>query len=212
MTRGSSPRPRGAFVAVPLFLVTVSTLNARDQARSWPVIRALRATANIIVPPDDTTDTPFVAIIRNLANVPVYRLECHNQAYDDTSTIDFSGTIQCALFALRDGRVVSWNLLAAANRDEESTDWWNRGRMRSDQLRADGPCAGYPEYQTVRHFRLRGMLVTLEYAGLEWSPAPIPDKPKLRRFTFTVTAAADKRATSRTAEVVHGAKPPRACY
>jgi len=54
-------------------------------------------------------------------------------------------------------RVITGNLLAANTSDERSTDWWNRGRMRSSQLL--GECLAYPEYSTDRNFKLR------KYAG-----------------------------------------------
>ena len=41
--------------------------------------------------------------------------------------------------------------------------------MRAAQLR--GKCLAYPEYSTDRHFKLRGMLITLQFSGMEWSAA-----------------------------------------
>jgi hypothetical protein len=178
---------------------------------NWPVIRPLAERRVFTDPGQDNMDRPFVSFIRNVDGIPVYKVECHNGNYDDQSEMNFSGDLQCALFAV-DGRVrVSGNLLAADTPNEASTDWWNRGSMRSIQLR--GECLKYPEYSTTRHFKLRGMILTLGFAEIEWSSGKDQHTdPVMARFTLLVNAVADPTANSSRAEVANGPAPPKSCY
>jgi hypothetical protein len=109
-----------------------------------------------------------------------------------------SGDFQCALFAVKGRYLRSGDLLAPA------TDRLNRGRMHAAQLRA--PCLDYPEYSTLRHFKLRGMLVTLGFTDPRWRSG------KLIGFTLTLSATPDESAASPTPEHVAGPEPPASCY
>lgn len=181
------------------------------QARKWPVIRPLKEKRVFIDPGRNNADTPFVVFIRDSEGVSVYKLECHNGNYEDESEINFSGDFQCALFAVKGTTRTSSNLLAADTKDELSTDWWNRGRMRAAQLR--GECLKYPEYSTDRHFKLRGMLLTLRFSDVKWGPgSDQQNKPLLTGFTFILRVVPDESAKSSRAELVIGPKPPAACY
>lgn len=201
---------RGRHKVCFLFLWLLSAGGLRAQIASWPNIQALHESYTFIEPGRDK-DTPFLAFIKNASGVPAYKLECHNGNYKDESEINFSGDFQCALFGLSGGKTTTWTLLAVSNKDEESTDWWNRGRMLSYQLR--GECLAYPEYSTLRHFKLRGMLVTLQFTNIEWSTAKDQQgNSLLQRFTFTLDVVPDKTAQSSAAEPAAGAKPPRSCY
>ena len=159
------------------------------------------------------TDTPFLIFIRDAKGVPAYKLECHNGNYDDKSGYNFSGVFQCALFAVKGNTQATGNLLAARTKDEESTDWWNRGRLLSSQLR--GECLYYPEYSTVRHFKLRGMLITFRFADIVWS-ATARDSAKqsifVEKCTFVFDVIRDETARGPFAEEAVGAKPPTSCY
>jgi hypothetical protein len=106
--------------------------------------------------------------IKNTAGVPIYKLECHNGNYEELSGLDFSGDFQCALFAIKGGTRNTWNLLVSQAEAEERSDWLDRGRVTSNQFR--GECGEVPEYGKLRNFRLRGMLITLEFSNLKWSP------------------------------------------
>ena len=129
----------------------------------------------------------------------------------------FSGDFQCALFAVGESGDSTGNLLAANTKDEQSTAWWNRGRMRLAQLR--GVCLAYPEYSTVRHFKLRGMVITLRFTDIGWSATKDQqNNPLLAKFTFTLDVVPDKAArgprdeqTERVASP-KGPKPPSSCY
>ena len=180
-------------------------------ASQWPTVRPLHAKRSFINPGKDHADTPFLAFIRDTRGVPLYRLECHNGNYDDESEMNFSGEFQCALFAVRGKVLTSGDLLAANTKNELSTDWWNRGRMLSRQLR--GKCLAYPEYSTDRHFRLRGMLITMRFEDIRWgSGKDQQGNPQLAKFTFALDVVLDKAAQSSRAELPAGPKPPTSCY
>lgn len=183
-----------------------------DQGSRWPIVRELHAQQIYSVPTSDTVDTPFLAFVKNVDGVAVYKLECHNGNYKGKSEIDFAGDFQCSLIAIKGREPTSWNLFATASKNERSTDWWNRGRMLALQLRRSGPCMGYPEYGAVRHFKVRGMLITLQFSNLEWSTPESGASPALKQFTFVVSVVSNKSSLTETSDEVHGAKPPRACY
>ena len=199
------------FKICPLALVLMSTAVLLAQASKWPVIRPLEEKRDFINPGENNADTPLVAFIKDKGGVPVYKLECHNGNYGDETEMNFSGDFQCVLFGMEGTTRTSGNLLAADTKNELSTDWWNRGRMRSTQLR--GRCLEYPEYSTDRHFKLRGMLLTLRFTNIQWSEDKNgQNNPRLARFTFIFKAVPDKSARSSRAEVMTGPKPPESCY
>jgi hypothetical protein len=181
------------------------------QASKWPVIRPLEERRVFTNPGQNNADTPFMVLIKDNQGVPVYKLECHNGNYEDESEMNFSGDFQCGLFALKGTARTSGNLLAADTKNELSTDWWNRGRMRSAQLR--GECLKYPEYSTDRHFRLRGMVLTLSFTNIQWGQDKNhQNNPLLTGFTFIFKAVPDMSAQSSRAEVMAGPEPPESCY
>ena len=176
------------------------------QRGAWPVIEPLQKTYTFVRAPDK--DTPVLIVARDLSSRPVYKLECHNDHYEnERSDIDYSGTFQCALFALRNNTTASWNLLADDSAIQKSTDWMNRGRMLASQLY--GECGPVPEFGWLRHFRVRGMLITFRFTNLVWPTPSGPDdvlsRQTLNGFTFEVSIAQDAAATARTSERV---QPP----
>jgi len=189
----------------------VMSFSSETQAANWPMILPLHETRTFVNQTPSDTDHPFLALIKDTAGVPAYKLDCHSGNYGGDSEIDFSGDFQCALFALNGSNLASGNLLAANTPNEQSTDWWNRGRLRSAQLR--GNCLLHPEYSTDRHFRLRGMRITLQFSAIEWSARKDQqDNPLLERFKFTFDIVPDTDAHSLTAELPRGPEPPRSCY
>lgn len=189
----------------------ISTLGFAAQVSRWPVVRSLHETRTFVDPGRDNADTHFLALIRGATGIPLYKFECHNGNYDGSSEMNFSGDFQCALFALKGSALASGNLLAADTRNELTTDWWNRGRMRSAQLRE--PCLAFPAYSTDRRFKLRGMLVTMRFSGIEWSnKRDRQNNHMLGKFTFTLDVTPDDEARTPRAEPPVGPAPPRSCY
>jgi hypothetical protein len=186
---------------------TVLTLSA--EINKWPAIQPAQGNRTFVEPGRDGTDTPFLFLLKDADGVPVYKLECHNGNYEDSSELNFSGDFQCALFAVTGDERKSWNLLATKTEAEQKSDWLNRGRMTSNQLR--GQCGAVPEYGTIRHFRLRGMLITFRFSNLEWSKVAMQGDPKLKQFTFDVSVSQDSNARTETADRIEAPTPPKAC-
>jgi len=197
----------------PVYAVValVSAFCAGAQTIAWPVVRPLRATRTIVNPGRGHADTPFVVMLRDVTGLAVYKLECHNGNYRNVSELKFSGDFQCALFATRGTTVMSGNLLVPITGNAASANRWNRGRMRAVQLR--GQCLNYPGYGADRPFKLRGMLLTLQFARLEWSAPSIQgSNPMLKKFTFSFRVVPDTSATDVVTDVPAGPRPPDACY
>jgi hypothetical protein len=192
-----------------LLLGMMTAFRLPAQTKNWPAVQPLRE-GRTFTDAASNSDTPFLVFIKDAQGVAVYKLECHNGNYDDDSEISFSGTFQCGLFGVNGDKPTTWNLLAVDNKDEQSADWFNRGRMLSEQLR--GACDGFPEYASLRHFKLRGMLITFQFADLGWSKLDKQNKPELIKFTFDVSVVPDQSAQTGAAEPVKGAKPPKSCY
>jgi hypothetical protein len=187
----------------------LSAFRLAPQANKWPMVQPLH-TKQAFTDTESAADTPFLTFVKDAKGLPVYKLECHNGNFDDDSEYNFSGTFQCALFAVEGDKRMTGNLLAVNNKDEQSTDWWNRGRMLSTQLR--GACAGYPEYEAVRHFSLRAMLITFQFSDLKWGKLDKQNNSELNGFAFDVSVIPDSNAQTPEAEPVKGPKPPKSCY
>lgn len=190
------------------------------RGRQWPAIRPAHAEFTVIFPrsvdwaaPWKTPwDAPFAMYVQDQSGVPAYKLECHSGTAGDVSGFAFSGSYQCALFAIHSGgSLASGDLLAAGTSDESSADWWNRGRIREAQLR--GRCLAFPEYSTNRRFRLRGMLLTIRLRRIIWRKQKARrGGPMLARFTLALAVVPDRSARAPRAALPRGPKPPRSCY
>jgi len=193
------------------FVGALLAMSLSAQPRGWPAVQRLEEKHVVGNLGEHGADTPLVALIKGADGVPVYKLECHTGEYDDETEINFSGDYQCALFAINGTTLTSGDLLAADTKDELSTDWWNRGRVRAAQLR--GECLRYPEYSTDRKFKLRGMLVTLRLTDIQWnSRKDQQGNPMLAGFTLILKVAPDASAHSSRSELVPDPKPPSPCY
>lgn len=194
-----------------LILATIYAVGLSAEANKWPTIQPLEEKRVVTDLGREGADTPVVAFIKDAGGVPVYKLECHTGDYENESEMNFSGDFQCAMFAVKGTTLTSGDLLAADTKDELSTDWWNRGRVRSAQLR--GECLRYPEYSTDRRFKLRGMLVTLRLTDIRWGTRKDQQgNPLLAGFTLAIKVAPEKAAQSSRSESVDGPKPPASCY
>jgi len=195
-----------------LMLPASIALGLIQESRAWPTVKPLEIRRQYRADEGTAVDSPLVAIVRDAEGAPVYSVECHTGDYEDTAAgFSYSGDYQCALFAVKGSRHVTNNLLAADTKDERSVDWWNRGRMRAAQLR--GACLDYPEYSTDRHFRLRGMLLTMRFTRIRWHPRGDADTdPALQGFIFVLTVVPDSSVAVARAEPGASPRPPRQCY
>jgi hypothetical protein len=165
----------------------------------WPPVVPVHRVFTFIHPGQGRRDTPVLVFVPRTEGGTVYKLECHNGNYDDQREMTFSGDFQCALYALEGGRVSSGNLLADSTHD--------RGRMLSVQL--SDRCGAYPEFGLVRHFRVRGMRVTLEFGGLQWSTSN--EDEGLDQFTVDLSVEPDLSAVTETSETAAAPRPPIGC-
>jgi hypothetical protein len=78
--------------------------------------------------------------------------------------------------------------------EDESAYWFSRGQIHNFH-ELTGSCAKYPEYGALRHFRLRGFELTLDFGDVELDKAGSPTY-----FTFTVSLRRDPGITSSRAE------------
>ena len=141
---------------------------------------------------------------------PVYALECHTFAYESDPSFDYSGDFECRLTSSREHDVYSTLLTDAPN---QSRDWQSRGRFLAEEL--EGACKNYPEFGATRHFRLRGMQVTLAIRDIELksnSTAMKPShltSPRFKSFKFNVQIQPDEGAVSEIAEPIPYDYPAR---
>src|SRR5216683_962691 len=121
------PPTIGSLIFAYAVIGTMSPWSVRAESNNWPVVRPLLDTRTFVNPGRDNADTPFLALIKDSEGVLIYKVECHNGNYEDQSEINFSGDFHCALFGVKGDTLKSGDLLAASTRDEQTTDWWNRG-------------------------------------------------------------------------------------
>lgn len=128
----------------------------------WPRMRAFTLTAGVrLDAPRADIDVPLY----DEAGVVRYRLICRGggQDYLDdvgerTGTAGYQPDLTCILNA--GDRETDASLLA----EDESPAYYSRGRFAAAELAGD--CGRYPEYGLVRHFRLRGMALTLAFSDM----------------------------------------------
>jgi len=192
-----------------LFFAALLPKWASAQTHPWPLVQPLDEHRAFMLSDNPNSDAPVTLFVRDLHGNPVYKVECHNGNYEDSSEINFSGDFQCALFALSRGVRTSWNLLATNEPQEQGSDWLNRGRMTSGQLW--GACGADPEYGTIRHFRLRGMAITIEFMKLRWLP-PTDNYHRLGGFDVGFSITNDPSALNPTAQTVAKRDAPKSCH
>jgi hypothetical protein len=137
-------------------------------------------------PPDAPADAQlFYLPIRSSAGAPAYAFECAAHG----PKVDRAG-FRCGLFL--EGQDI--NLL------EDGADPYTR-RSRAHFLagQLEGKCGEYPEWGAVRHFRLRGMQLTVELTGMRLSPpekGADADGKILERARFRVRVEPEPSAIS----------------
>ena len=192
-------------ILVPGSLVAIAV--CAPASTTWPVIRQIHMSQSYTIRGD--SDTPLTAKIATPDGTTVYKLECHNGNHEDESVINFSGDFQCVLYSVEGNRRTSWNLLATDDPDEQRSDFLNRGRMTANQIR--GQCGMIPEYGRVRHFRLRGISIRVEFKSLYWRSPSDRKEPQLVGFTFVLDVSPDAGVTSATAEKIGAPWPEPPC-
>ncbi len=201
---------------------------------------ALAATGSHTIPPTRTFRWPRITpvhksfylpdawrasvalVIKGVDGVPLYRLQCYGErAKRSPSDLQlhpdalYVGEFDCHLYSL--SSPAAWDTLLT-DITLPGGEAYSRAAVGATEL--VGACGNYPEYGLVRHFRLRGMMITFMYSdvrakeeltsrGAPYPPGtPRVDLPELTSFRFTVDIARDPTAVSTIAEPVPFASPP----
>jgi len=176
-------------MAGPL-LVAASCCYAAET--SWPTVRPLRETFAV----SDPARAVIKTTITDNAGGALYLFVCRAGNDESVPDVNYSGDLDCRLMdAALDERET--NLLLETDAPNVAA-WYSRGRMFARDLM--GECAKYPEYGAVRHFRLRGMLLTMYFKSVHFIPAPSGASSDLASYTLALTVERDKRATRAIAE------------
>jgi len=209
----------GALSAVVIVLATTGSHSAPPtRTFRWPQVMPVHETFSF----PDAWQASAAVEIKGTDGVPLYRLQCYGeQAERSSSDLQlhpdalYSGEFDCHLYALPSP--TEWDTLLT-DIMLPGGEAYSRAVVSATDL--VGGCGNYPEYGLVRHFRLRGMRITLLYSDvrtkeeLTSSGAPYPpgtpriELPELTSFHFAVDIAPDPAAVSMIAEPVPFAPPP----
>jgi hypothetical protein len=189
-------------VRTTVLLLSIALAQVAWADARWPTIRSARESIDVI-DADNTTQAALEMTIYSKDKKPLYDLKCHSGDYDSNDH-NYSGLIQCYLFSKYSADRVE-NLLNDSQ--EQQRDWQNRGRFLAIHL-APG-CSGYPEWGSIRHFKLRDMELTLSISDVVLVPNPKnADAPLAKSYKFEVIAKPDTGIPSSIAERVNPPEPP----
>ena len=172
---------------VCMFLLAICNVGLCDDL-SYAPVRAKKRSFNV-------SDLPLAdvkMVVESTRNTGLYLLQCHSAGYRGDPDFDYSSDFECRLSSIRHKDVYSTLL---TEDPQQSRDWESRGRFFSAQLR--GECALIPEFGATRHFRLRGMELTLKVTNTSFA-----NHEGLRSLRLTVVVKPDATAQTAIAESV----------
>jgi len=177
---------------INVFFVILYTLVADPKSaltEEWPKIQPLEVTSGINFEGNKALlSIPFF----DKGGKVRYRLVCRGvkeiylDSLMDRLKINYLGPWMCVLN--KGNRETEFTLLNAGG----VAPWHGRGYFYDKQLIAS--CGNYPEYGRVRHFRLRGFILTLEFTDID-----VRDDDVVYGV-FKVLVKSDPSATSEYAE------------
>lgn len=137
-------------------LLCAAALSPAQAASGWPRVQPLDRRIEIVV--DSHINDVRVPLLSHQGK-PMFWLRClagtteQLDALGDRDGNNYVAPLACVLVEKAGG----WHddLLS----EDESAVWHSRGQYSGADL--VGECARYPEFGTIRHFRLRGMQLTL---------------------------------------------------
>lgn len=199
------------FLAAGLvFLTAISASKTlRDSADHWhwPQVIPLERVFDI----RDVPNADIELQINGTDDKPLYSLVCLGLQASKKSKIDFdwSADFECRLSSLYSkndyGTLLTYD-------PRETRDWESRGGFMPDQIM--GVCANYPEYGDIRHFRLRGIELTLSLSDVHLAIGQRPTgkgttvaAQLFKSFRLTVNVKQDPAAFSTIAGPVPYAEP-----
>jgi len=181
--------------AVGLF-VPVAAVMATDR---WRGITPFEQTYRVANPRDAVIETHIL----DPDGGPLYVLVCRT-CLDDSTELIYGCDLDCHL--LFDGfEEYEGNLLSDLEGDAA---WHSRGRVEAKEL--CGPCGDYPEYGRVRHFRMRGIQLTLEFQDVVFQEGTCPSAeldPVLESYSLKVTATNEPGAVLEMPEAPEYMRP-----
>lgn len=158
---------------------------------SWPLLQQFTAGIGV----DTSAERIFFQLpLLDVHGVTTYTLNCaggEDKFLDDlgkAQNINYVGPFACRLNEGKSDAEVS--LLS----EDESAYWFSRGQVH-DFSEIIGACGRYPEYGAVRHFRLRGFVLTLEFTDIA-----VDGNGKPAYFVFVISVRTDPTALSADAE------------
>jgi hypothetical protein len=185
-------------LGIPLLLLSGITFTSAE-AQRWPVI-LVKDESFVISDPSRAVVKTFVQ--RTDGN-PAYLFVCRTGDDESVPGTNYAGDLDCRLIPANRGEVEQNLLVEAPN----LAAWFSRGRMFANEL--DGDCARYPEYGRVRHFRLRGMRLTMTFEKLVFATAKNDGTPRLTSYTLHLHVAPDAAVRRSIAELSGYLDPSR---
>jgi hypothetical protein len=172
---------------------------ASAQTYQWPAIVPIAKTFEF---PEAERARAELRIV-NSSGEAAYVLRCIGSDLIDEylEIFEYTGDFECSLTSLYSED--HYGTLLTENPRQEHL-WESRGRFFWSEL--TGVCGQYSEYNTTRHFRLRGMELKLQITDMQFNPPDNKTDPEghhaMKSFRFSVSAKPDMTALSAIAEPV----------
>jgi hypothetical protein len=152
-------------------MVAALICGSRSEARSlFPLVVPLQSVIGV----PNVRRADVNVMVKSVRGRPAYKIQCRSSSYGDAE-FEYSGDFECRMVPV--GAVTKYSTLFTED-PNQSRDWESRARFFSADLRGD--CARIPEFGAVRHFKLRGMVVTLQVLHPTFGPNGLLDSLTLK--------------------------------
>jgi len=179
------PRRRLARTLAGLAMWCSFELPGLASAQSWPVVQPLHASFRV----EETAASAVEALVRDVDGDALYRFSCRDAPGRGSRDGTDRGVLDCTL---QDARRSDPHDLLVEAREVEDAEAFRRDRVSASELLGD--CASYPEYGRLRHFRLRGMALTLSFEDVRIGARDADGAPTLAAYTLELSVDADPSA------------------
>ncbi len=186
-------------------------VGAQQKRPRWPAVQPV----NKVFEVSDPKKAVIRTFIHGAKGERLYLFVCRTGDDESVPDVIYTGDLECRLVPARWGENEETLLVE----EHGLKAWFSRGRMLARELYCE--CGSYPEYGRVRHFRLRGMGVTIEFQDVVFESTragcPFPEA-KLVSYKLRLTVEKDPSASRDIAESSgylgpwrKGQDPPRSC-